>query len=73
MITPMADETRTIKIRLAAYRQLKILAARQGETMLDLLDRLVKHESQSVEAAHIAHNIAHSVRRSPEGSEDIGD
>jgi hypothetical protein len=37
----MTDKTRTIKIRVDAYRQLKIAAARRGLTMLDLLDQLV--------------------------------
>ena len=39
--SPMTDKTRTIKIRVDAYRQLKIAAARRGLTMLDLLDQLV--------------------------------
>jgi len=37
----MTDKTRTIKIRVDAYRQLKIAAARRGLTMLDLIDQLV--------------------------------
>jgi hypothetical protein len=34
-------EYRTIKIRPAAYRALKVLAAKKGQSMLDLVDRLV--------------------------------
>lgn len=44
-MTPM-KEYRTIKVRPATYRALKVLAAKQGGTMLDLIDRLVEQEQQ---------------------------
>ena len=37
-------EHRTIKVKHSTYRLLKIAAAERGETMLDLIDRLVKKE-----------------------------
>lgn len=37
-------ETRTIKIHLDTYRLLKILAAENGEKLVDLIDRLASEE-----------------------------
>lgn len=37
-------EYRTIKIRIATYRRLKVRAALTGETLMDLIDRLVQAE-----------------------------
>lgn len=37
---------RTIKIRPLTYRALKVLAAERGETILDLIDRLVKQAQE---------------------------
>lgn len=37
-------QTRTIKIRLDTYRQLKLLAARNDEKLMDLVARLVREE-----------------------------
>jgi hypothetical protein len=37
----MTTDTQTIKIRRSTHRQIKILAAQNGETMMDFLDRLV--------------------------------
>lgn len=34
------SETRTIKIRMATYRRLKVLAAEVGMTLMDLVDRI---------------------------------
>lgn len=45
----MTDEDvshRTIKIRPLTYRALKVLAAERGETILDLIDRLVKQAQE---------------------------
>jgi hypothetical protein len=39
-------ETRTIKIWTATYRRLKLLAAKSGETLVELLDRLASQEEQ---------------------------
>lgn len=41
----MNETYRTIKIKHSTYRALKVLAAKRGETMLDLLDRLVTEEN----------------------------
>lgn len=37
-------DTRTIKIWSDTYRRLKVLAAQQGITLVELLDRLTTHE-----------------------------
>lgn len=42
----MKNETRTIKIWVATYRRLKVLAALSGETLVELIDRLVSQEEQ---------------------------
>lgn len=47
------NEYRTIKVRPSTYRKLKILAARTGETMLDLIERLIEQDPMSV-AAEVA-------------------
>lgn len=43
-MVPM-NEYRTIKVRPATYHALKVLAAKAGVTMLDLIERLVKQEA----------------------------
>lgn len=40
----MKEQHRTIKVKYSTYRLLKIAAAESGETMLDLVERLVKKE-----------------------------
>lgn len=45
------NEYRTIKVRPSTYRKLKILAARTGETMLDLIERLIEQDPMSVAAS----------------------
>lgn len=37
-------ETRTIKIWAATYRRLKVLAAQQGITLVEMIDRLSAQE-----------------------------
>lgn len=49
-----SDQYQTIKIRKNTHRALKVLAAKTGESMLDLIDRLVKQE----EATNVAANVA---------------
>lgn len=44
----MATETRTIKIRASTYKTLKVLAALQGEKLMDLVDRLIHQEYDRV-------------------------
>jgi hypothetical protein len=39
-------ETRTIKVWLDTYRLLKILSARSGETLVEMLDRLARQEDE---------------------------
>jgi hypothetical protein len=41
-------ETRTIKIWAATYRRLKVLAAINGETLVELIDRLASQEEQKI-------------------------
>lgn len=40
---------RTIKIRTTTYRALKLRAAETGETMVDLLDRLLRQDRQTTD------------------------
>lgn len=40
----MATDARTIKIRASTYKTLKVLAALQGERLMDLVDRLARQE-----------------------------
>lgn len=42
----MKNETRTIKVWAATYRRLKMLAALSGETLVELIERLVTQEEQ---------------------------
>ena len=42
----LMSDYRTIKIRPSTYRLLKVLAAEQGVTILDLIDRLVKQAQE---------------------------
>lgn len=57
------NEYRTIKVRPSTYRKLKILAAKTGETMLDLIERLIEQDPMSVAAnvakPHESGEIAH--------------
>jgi len=58
------SEYRTIKVRPSTYRKLKIQAAKTGETMLDLIERLIEENPLNV-AANVAKpdesgKIAHS-------------
>lgn len=41
----MSEQHRTIKIKYSTYRTLKVIAAKRGEAMLDLIDRLVRQEA----------------------------
>ena len=52
-------ETRTIKIRLATYRLLKVLAAENGETLMSLIDRLAKTERDR-ENRNVATSVANT-------------
>lgn len=42
------SETRTIKIRTTTYRLLKIMAAENGEKLIDLVDRLARNDRDNV-------------------------
>jgi hypothetical protein len=42
------SEYRTIKVRPSTYRKLKIEAAKTGETMLDLVERLIEESRLNV-------------------------
>jgi hypothetical protein len=42
----LMSDYRTIKIRPSTHRLLKVLAAEQGVTILDLIDRLVKQAQE---------------------------
>lgn len=42
------SEYRTIKVRPSTYRKLKIQAAKTGETMLDLVERLIEESPLNV-------------------------
>lgn len=42
----MRNETRTIKIWASTYRRLKMLAAISGETLVELIERMVLQEEQ---------------------------
>lgn len=50
-------ETRTIKIRLTTYRLLKVLAAENGETLIDLVTRLAETERDR-ENRNVATSVA---------------
>lgn len=52
-------ETRTIKIRLVTYRLLKILAAENGETLIDLISRLAETE-RNRENRNVATSVANT-------------
>lgn len=41
-------ETRSIKIQLSTYRVLKVIAAKNGETLMALIDRLAQAEEGRV-------------------------
>jgi hypothetical protein len=45
----MNERYQTIKIRKDTHRALKVLAAKTGESMLDLIDRLAKAEEERVQ------------------------
>lgn len=50
------SETRTIKIRTATYRRLKVLAAEVGMTLMDLVDRIAldfEHKRAETSAATV--------------------
>lgn len=46
----MSERYQTIKILRETHRLLKVLAAKTGESMLDLIDRLAKQEEQRQDA-----------------------
>lgn len=52
----------TIKVRRVTYRSLKLLAAQRGESMLDLIDRLVAQDM----------NVASNVAQETEDKEERG-
>jgi hypothetical protein len=51
------NEYRTIKVRPATYHALKVLAAKTGVTMLDLIERLVKQEGDTTMKARFQARI----------------
>lgn len=53
----MAEETRTIKIYERTHPPLRLLAAMTGETMMDLIDRLVKEEEQRIDKGKTGGNL----------------
>lgn len=46
----MTEPTRTIKIYEKTHPTLRLLAAMTGETMMDLVDRLVREEKERIAA-----------------------
>ncbi len=65
----MTDKYQTIKIRKDTHRRLKLLAARTGESMLDLVDRLAQDEAPRIQSkSHIDSGIDSSVRENAPGA-----
>jgi len=43
----MKDQIMNIKVRLTTGRKLHALAEKNGETMVDMLDKIIEHEWQN--------------------------
>lgn len=57
-------ETRTIKVHLDTYRLLKILAAENGEKLVELIERLAQTE-RARENRNVADNVASELSDDP--------